>query len=44
VARTNGRQGAPDCPVCTEQCPVRQLPQISNGRLRQIRKGIAHWT
>jgi hypothetical protein len=25
VARTNGRQEAPDCPVCTGQCPVRQL-------------------
>jgi hypothetical protein len=24
VARANGRQGAPDCPVCTGQCPVRQ--------------------
>jgi hypothetical protein len=22
----NGRQGAPDCPVCTGQCPVCQLP------------------
>jgi hypothetical protein len=21
----NGRQGAPDCPVCIRQCPVRQL-------------------
>jgi hypothetical protein len=33
VARSNGRQGAPDCPVC-------QLPQICNGRLRQFRKEI----
>ena len=24
VARSNGRLGAPDCPVCTGQCPVRQ--------------------
>jgi hypothetical protein len=40
VARANGRQGAPDCPMCTGQCPVRQLPQICNGRLRQNRKGI----
>jgi hypothetical protein len=24
--RTNGRQGAPDCPMCTGQCPVCQLP------------------
>jgi hypothetical protein len=44
VARSNGRQGAPDCPVCTGQCPVRQLPQVYNGRLCQIRKGIAHQT
>jgi hypothetical protein len=22
--RANGREGAPDCPVCTGQCPVRQ--------------------
>jgi hypothetical protein len=24
VGRANGREGAPDCPVCTGQCPVRQ--------------------
>jgi hypothetical protein len=40
VAHANGRQGAPDCPVCTGQCPVRQLPRICNGRLRQNRKEI----
>jgi hypothetical protein len=40
VARANGRQGAPDCPVCTGQCPVRQLPRSCNGRLRQKRKEI----
>jgi hypothetical protein len=40
VARANGRQGAPDCPVCTGQCPVRQLPRRCNGHLRQIRKEI----
>jgi hypothetical protein len=34
VAHTNGRQGAPDCPVCTGQCPVRQLARRCNGRLR----------
>jgi hypothetical protein len=34
VARANGRQGAPNCPVCTGLCPVRQLPQICNGHLR----------
>jgi hypothetical protein len=22
--RANGQMGAPDCPVCTGQCPVRQ--------------------
>jgi hypothetical protein len=33
VARANGRQEAPDC-------PVRQLPRICNGRLRQNRKEI----
>jgi hypothetical protein len=26
VARSNGRQEAPNCPVCTGQCPVCQLP------------------
>jgi hypothetical protein len=33
VARANGRQGAPDCPVC-------QLPRRCNGHLRQKRKEI----
>jgi hypothetical protein len=33
VARANGRQGAPDCPVC-------HLARRCNGRLRQNRKGI----
>jgi hypothetical protein len=44
-------EGAPDCPVCTGQCPVRQRLGICNGRLRQIRKEIrtgqctvVHWT
>jgi hypothetical protein len=40
MARANGRQGAPDCPVCTGQCPVRQPARSCNGRLRQIRKEI----
>jgi hypothetical protein len=40
VARANGRQGAPDCPVCTGQCPVRHLARRCNGRLRQNRKEI----
>jgi hypothetical protein len=36
--------GAPDCPVCTGQCPVRQSTQRSNGRICQIWKEIAHRT
>jgi hypothetical protein len=40
VARTNGLQGAPDCPVCTGQCPVRQLARRCNSHLRQKRKQI----
>jgi hypothetical protein len=40
VALTNGRLGAPDCPVCTEQCPMRQPARRSNGRLRQEWKEI----
>jgi hypothetical protein len=38
--RANGLMGAPDCPVCIRQCPVRQRLQFFNGRLRQIRKAI----
>jgi hypothetical protein len=38
--RANGQKGAPDCPMCTRQCPVRQRLQIVNGRLRQNRKEI----
>jgi hypothetical protein len=38
--RANGLMGAPDCPVCTGLCPVRQRLQIVNGRLRQNRKEI----
>jgi hypothetical protein len=38
--RANGRKGAPDCPVCTGQCPVRQRLQSANGWLRQRRKEI----
>jgi hypothetical protein len=33
-------EGAPDCPVCTGQCLVRQRLGICNGRLSQIRKEI----
>jgi hypothetical protein len=35
---------APDCPVCTGQCSVRQRAQRSNGRMRLIWKAIAHRT
>jgi hypothetical protein len=35
VVHANGRLGAPDYPVCTGQCPVRQTARRSNGRLRQ---------
>jgi hypothetical protein len=36
----NGREGAPDCSVCTGQCPVRQRLPGANGRLRRRRKEI----
>jgi hypothetical protein len=39
--RANGLMGAPDCPVCTGQCSVRQWLQFLNGRLRQNRKAIS---
>jgi hypothetical protein len=38
--RANGQKGAPDYPVWTGQCPVRQRLWIFNGRLRQNRKEI----
>jgi hypothetical protein len=38
--RANGREEASDCPVCTEQCPVRQRLPGANGRLRHRRKEI----
>jgi hypothetical protein len=45
--RANGREGAPDCSVCTGQCSVctgqcsvRQRLPGANGQLRQIRKEI----
>jgi hypothetical protein len=44
VARSNGRMGTPDCPMCTRQCPVRQPAPWSNGRMRLIWKEIAHRT
>jgi hypothetical protein len=36
--------GAPDCPVCTGKCPVRQRAPRSNGRMRPIWKEIAYRT
>jgi hypothetical protein len=39
--RANGLMGAPDCPVCTGQCPVRQRLQIFNGRLHKLEKQSA---
>jgi hypothetical protein len=44
VAHSNSQLGAPNCPVCTGQCPVRQPAQSCNGRLRQEWKEIAHQT
>jgi hypothetical protein len=41
VARSNGRRGAPDCTLCTGQCPVRQPARSCNDRLRQKRKEIS---
>jgi hypothetical protein len=45
--QANGREGAPDCPVCTGQCPVctgqcpvRQRLPGANGQLRHRRKEI----
>jgi hypothetical protein len=36
--------GAPDCPVCTGQCPVSQSAQRSNGRICHFWKEIVHRT
>jgi hypothetical protein len=41
---SNGRRGAPDCPVCTGQCPMRQRARSCNGRLCLIWMEIAHRT
>jgi hypothetical protein len=41
VAHANDRQGAPDCPVCTGQRPVRQLARRCNSHLCQNRKEIS---
>jgi hypothetical protein len=42
--RANGQIGAPDCPVCTGHCPVRQRLQDCNGRLLHLWKEIRHRT
>jgi hypothetical protein len=42
--RANDRLDSPDCPVCTRQCPVRQLAPWTNGRMCLIWKAIAHRT
>jgi hypothetical protein len=44
MARTNSRQGEPECPVCTGQCPMRHRPRSCNSRLCLIWKAIAHRT
>jgi hypothetical protein len=42
--RANGRLDTSDCPVCTGQCPVRQLTPWTNSRVRLIWKAIVHRT
>jgi hypothetical protein len=42
--RANGQIGAPDCLVCTGQCPVRQRLQDCNSRLLHLWKEIRHRT
>jgi hypothetical protein len=42
--QANGRKGAPDCPVCTGHVRCANVSQISNGRLRCLRKEIGHRT
>jgi hypothetical protein len=42
--RANGQMEAPDCLVCTGQCPLRQRLQDCNGQLRQVWKEIGHRT
>jgi hypothetical protein len=46
MAPANGRLGAPDYPVCTRQCPVRQRLKFCNGRLYHFRKEncTGQWT
>ena len=42
--RANGREGAPDCPVCTGHVRCANGSQICNGRLLRLRKEIGHRT
>jgi hypothetical protein len=41
---SNDRKEAPDCPVCTRQCPVRQRARSCNGRICLFWKEIVHRT
>jgi hypothetical protein len=34
------RAGAPDCPVCTGHCPVRQASAKQTGRSREFADGV----
>jgi hypothetical protein len=42
--RANGREGAPDCPVCTGQCPVRQRLQGCQRSASPDKEGNPHRT
>jgi hypothetical protein len=42
--RANGREGAPDCPVCTGQCPVRQRLQGCQWSASPNKEGNLHRT
>jgi hypothetical protein len=42
--RANGREGAPDCPVCPGQCPVRQRLQGCQRSASSNKEGNPHRT
>jgi hypothetical protein len=42
--RANGREGAPNCPVCTGQCPVRQRLQGCQRSASPNKEGNPHRT
>jgi hypothetical protein len=42
--RANGREGAPDCLVCTGQCPVRQRLQVCQRSNSPNKEGNPHRT